>query len=288
MIAAFELGSVTVPSGVLVLGMAGWIDYWPQLGESLSQRAAVAARRRGGHLSDGPCEAIAVQASSGPLLVRAAASPSPFDGEPTIAVLDVDLGISWPAGTARDVVLLGDLPVDRCGMVLGDASALDSFVGIGGGTTDGLADVTYWGRHADEAHAVFGGEVLPCPGRPRGWLDRPAGQARELGAALTGWAEEYTGGIGLMVSVDEHTDYARLDRATWGRPLGAAVFGVAGCQVLGIRWDQGDHSILHDGERAHGRVYPVTLEADEQGRTMLRWTILPDEPAASRAGAEPC
>ena len=275
MSAAFELGSVTVPSGVLVLGMAGWIDYWQQLGESLSQRAAVAARRRGDHLSAGLCEAIAVRASSGPLPVRATASPSPFDGEPTIAVLDVGLGMSWPAGTTRDVVLLGDLPVDRCGMVLGDASALDAFVGIGGGTTDGLADVTYWGRHADEAHAVFGGEVLARPGQPRGWLDRPAGQARALGAALTGWADEHTGGIGLMVSVDEHTDYARLDRAAWGRPLGAAVIGVAGCQVLGIRWDQGDHSILHDGERAHGRVYPVTLEPDEQGSTMLRWTILP-------------
>ena len=287
MIAAFELGSVTVPSGVLVLGMAGCTDDWQQPGESLSQRAAAAAMRRGRHLRNGLCEAIAARASSGPLPVRATASPSPFDGEPTIAVLDVDLGMSWPAGTARDVVLLGDLPVDRCGMVLGDAGALDAFVGISGDTTDGLADVAYWGRHADQAHAVFGGEVLPCPGQPRGWLDLPAGQARALGAALTGWADEHTGGIGLMVSVDVHTDYARLDRATWGQPLGAAVIGVAGCQVLGIRWDQGDHSILHDGERVHGRVYPVTLEPDEQGRTMLRWTILPDEPAASQAAPEP-
>lgn len=287
MIAVFELGSVTVPSGVLVLGMADWIDYWQQHGESLSQRAAVAAMRRGDHLSDGLCEAIAVRASSGPLPVRAAASPSPFDGEPTVAVLEVDLGISWPACRARDTVLLGDLPVDRCGMVLGDAGALDAFVGISGGTTDGLADVAYWGRHEDQAHAVFGGEILPSPGQPRGWLDLPAGQARALGAALTGWADEHTGGIGLMVSVDEHTDYARLDRATWGQPLGAAVIGVAGCQVLGIRWDEGDHAVLHGGERAYGRVYPVALEPDERGGTMLRWTILPDEPAASQSAPEP-
>lgn len=26
-----ELGSVTAPSGVLVHGMAGWIDYWREL-----------------------------------------------------------------------------------------------------------------------------------------------------------------------------------------------------------------------------------------------------------------
>jgi len=57
-----------------------------------------------------------------------------------------------------------------------------------------------------------------------------------------------------MVSVDEHTDYARLARTAWGRPLGATVIDVAGCQVLGIRWEEGDHAILHNGERARGRV----------------------------------
>ena len=71
-----------------------------------------------------------------------------------------------------------------------------------------------------------------------------------------------------MISVSQHTDYTRLDRATWGRPLGAAVIDAAGCQVLGIRWDQGDHSILHRGERAGGCVYPVTLEPDDAGGTV--------------------
>jgi hypothetical protein len=279
MLAAVELGTVTVPSGVLVLGMAGWIDYWPQVGQSLSQRATAVVRHRGGHLRDGLCEAIAARASPGPLTARAATAPSPFDGEPTIATLEVDLGIAWPAGTARDPVLLGDLPVDRCGMILGDAGALDAFTGIGGPATDELADVAYWGRHADAAHAVFGGDVLDSPGRPYGRLDLPAQQARALGAALAAWADEHAGGRGLMVSVTGHTDYTRMDRATWGRPLGAAVVDIAGCPILGIRWDEGDHSMLHRGERAHGCVYPVTLEPDDTGRTVLRWIILPDEPA---------
>jgi hypothetical protein len=281
-IAAVELGAVTVPSGVLVLGMAGWIDCWPRIGESLSQRAVVAARHRGGHLRDWLCEAIAARTSSGPLLVRASAAASPFDGEPTIAVLEVGLGIVWPDGAARDPVLLGDLPVDRCGMVLGDASALDAFAGIDGDTTDGLADVAYWGRHADAAHTVFGGEILASPGRPYGWLDLPAGEARARGAALAAWADEHVSGHGLMVSVDEHTDYHRLDRTTWGQPLGAAVIDVGGCQVLGIRWDEGAHSMLHRGERAYGRVYPVTLKPDDAGGTTLRWTILPDARLASQ------
>ena len=34
-------------------------------------------------------------------------------------------------------------------------------------------------------------EVLASPGRPRGWLDLPAGQARALGAALAAWADEH-------------------------------------------------------------------------------------------------
>ena len=90
-----------------------------------------------------------------------------------------------------------------------------------------------------------------------------------------------------MIVVDEHTDYNRLDRATWGRPLGAAVIDVAGCQVLGIRWDEGDHAALHHGERVAGRVYPVTLEPGYAGGTVLRWTILPDELAASAKAAQP-
>jgi hypothetical protein len=45
--------------------------------------------------------------------------------------------------------------------------------------------------------------------------------------------------------------------------------------------------MLHRGERANGRVYPVTLEPDEQGRTMLCRAILPDVQAASQAATEP-
>src|SRR5712691_9472177 len=67
-----DLGTVTAPSGMLVLGMAGWIDYWPQIGRPLSERARTAIAAGGGHLH-GPgdsapsawmCEAIAVAASA--------------------------------------------------------------------------------------------------------------------------------------------------------------------------------------------------------------------------------
>ncbi|WP_212846806.1 hypothetical protein [Actinoplanes ianthinogenes] len=45
--------------------------------------------------------------------------------------------------------------------------------------------------------------------------------------------------------------------------------------MLGIAWDQGDHSIRHRGERAGGQAYPVTLEAGEAGEMLMRWTIPP-------------
>lgn len=91
-------------------------------------------------------------------------------------VLEVELGVPWPRPSGEPV-LLGDLPVDRCGMVLGEVKALDAFVGLDGDSTNGLADVAYRGRHAAEAHAEFGGEWLCSPGRPQGWLDLPLDEA---------------------------------------------------------------------------------------------------------------
>jgi hypothetical protein len=132
---------------------------------------------RRGRIDD--CEAVAVPAAADRLLpVRAITSPSPFDGEPTIAVLGVKLGE----------------------------------------------------------------------------------------------------GKGLMVACDEHTDYHRLQRAGWSHPLHVGVMAVAGCSVLGIEWDQGDHSIRHRGERRFGQVYAVTAKRGDGGGTALRWTIPPYDP----------
>ncbi|MER7757204.1 hypothetical protein [Kitasatospora sp. NPDC097643] len=276
-----DLGFVTAPSGVLVLGMAGWVDYWRELGQPLSERAGAAAASGGGHLRDWLCEAVAVPAAgNGPLLVRARTSPSPFDEEPTIATLEVGLGVPWPETADRSVpVRLGDLPVDRCGMVVGDAVGLDAWTGMNDESADGLADLTYWGRYADDAHAQFGGERIAqygCEG-PHGWLDLPLDEAAARAAELTAWRDRLHG-RGLMVSVDEHTDFYRFRRAGWHHPLHVGAIEVGGCRVLGVDWDQGDHSIRHRGERAAGQVYPVTLEADEAdaaGGTVLRWTIPP-------------
>ncbi|MFD8699389.1 hypothetical protein [Kitasatospora purpeofusca] len=275
-----DLGSVNAPSGVLVLGMAGWIDCWRELGRPLSERARAAASSGGGHLHEWLCEAVAVPAAADrPLKVRATTSPSPFDEEPSIATLEIGLGVPWPGTADRSVPLrLGDLPVDRCGTVIGDAAGLDAWTGMNDEPADGRADVFYWGRYADDAHAQFGGARIPQYGGegPHGWLDLPLAEAGTRAAELTAWRDRLHGN-GLMVSIDKHTDFHRFRRAGWHHPLRAGAIEVGGCQVLGIEWDQGDHSMRHRGERDAGQVYRVTLEADTAGETVMRWTIPPHD-----------
>ncbi|MFF3418461.1 hypothetical protein ACFYW9_27710 [Streptomyces sp. NPDC002698] len=275
-----DLGVVTAPSGVLVLGMAGWIDHWSKTGDPLSMRALAAAEHGGGHLhepADGPssgwsCEAVAVAAAADQLLKVRAATAESYDG-PVVTVLEVDLGLPWPSNRGKEPIRLGDLPVDRCGMVLGDARALDSFVGLSGESIDGLADVTYWGKHEGDAHARFGGERAPqYDGQgPYGWLDLPLHEARELAGRLRNRLSE--GPLsGLVVSVDAHTHFHLLHRAGQTHPLLAGQIEIEGGQVLGLGWDQGDHSMRHHGERAWDQVYPVTLEQRDT-TALLRWTI---------------
>ncbi|WP_223291073.1 hypothetical protein [Streptomyces avicenniae] len=274
-----DLGVVTAPSGVLVLGMASWIDFWPQVGRPLSERASAAAAIGGGHVHDGDCEMVAVRAADDrPLTVRASTAASPFDAGPTIAVLEVDLGLPWVGPPGDEPVVLGDLPVDRCGMVLGDALALDSWTGDDHPSTDGLADVTYWGGHAEAARRRFGGELIRRDGgEVRGWLDLPLDAAKKLGDSLNSWVGDAQG-RGVMVAVDEHTDFHRFHRAGATHPLGIGAVVVADRPVLGIAWDSGDHSMRHRGERDEGHVYPVTLQRGPTGRTTMRWTIPPYVP----------
>lgn len=155
------LGSVTAPSGVLVLGKAGWIDHLRDGDRPWSERAFAAAATGGGHLHDGGAaepstwgyEAVAVPAASDrPLPVRARTAPSAFDGEPVISALEVSLGLPWNRATHGDgPVPLGDLPVDRCGMILGDARALDGLAAV-----DGWADRL---REAGRDHPLPAGDV---------------------------------------------------------------------------------------------------------------------------------
>ncbi|MFD7026548.1 hypothetical protein ACFWAR_00735 [Streptomyces sp. NPDC059917] len=232
-----ELGEVNAPSGALVLGMAGWIDQWRDLGQPLSERARTVAARGGGHLQQWLCEAVAVPAEDDrPLMVRARTSPSPFGKEPTIATLEISLGLSWPKTADRAApVRLGDLPVDRCGMVVGDAAGLDAWTGMDAEPADGLADVFYWGLYADDAHARFGGERIAQHGvdGPHGWLDLPVAEAAARAAELAAWRDRLHG-KGLM-SRSTSTPISTASSGPGGTIRSMSVrstSAVAGCSAL--------------------------------------------------------
>ncbi|MFH8804552.1 hypothetical protein ACH4F6_34160 [Streptomyces sp. NPDC017936] len=230
------------------------------------------------------CEMVAVPAAAErQLTVRAGTTASPFDGEPTIAIRGTDLGLPW-TGPTNEPILPGDLPVDRCGMVLGDAVVLDSWTGDGHPSTDGLADVTYWGDCADASHLQVGGQLIIQHGsHVRGWLDPPLDDAEALVDALNAWEGDEQG-RGVMVAVDEHTDFHRFNRASWTHPLHIGAIEVVGTPVLGIDWDSGDHAMRHRGERRFGQVCPVTPHPGFEGRTTMCWTIPPYAPGDERTG----
>ncbi|MFY1595377.1 hypothetical protein [Micromonospora sp. WMMD737] len=158
-----ELGVVAAPSGVLVLATVGHLDYiWPSIGERLSDRAAAVAATGGGHIQEWLFEAVAVPVDADrPLPVLAATQPSPFFGEAAITMLEVRLG---GKSVGR---LLGDLPADRYGMVLGDAVALDSWVGP---SMEPPTDYDNFRRSAAN-HPLHVGpvEVAGCPVIGIGW-----------------------------------------------------------------------------------------------------------------------
>ncbi|MGI5175776.1 hypothetical protein ACQEVZ_05520 [Dactylosporangium sp. CA-152071] len=272
-----RLGRVTAPSGTVVLACGSFLDEWAELGEPLSVRAMRAAETGGAHLRDWLAEAVAVPAGPAALTVHARTRPGTYDDVDTIATLDIDLNLPWSAVSDGTVpVVLGDLPVDPCGMVIGDAVALDSWAGIAREerTVDGLADLRIWGKGHEEAWAHFGAQ--PIPGLHNdgihGWLDLPLDVAHGRAAAINHWAVT-RGHHAHMANVDAHSHLHLGRRAGWLDPLGAGVIEVAGCPILCVAWSQIELQRFNAG-RPFGQVYPLTLE-DVEGKAVLRWNIPP-------------
>jgi hypothetical protein len=239
-----------------------------------------AAEAGGGCLRDWLAEAVAAPAGPVPLTVTAdtrAGAYQPLDMNNTIAVLDIDLGLPRSAISAGPgTTMLGDLPVDRCGMVIGDARALDSWIGFlhGDLTVDGLADVRIRGKGAQEAWAHYDAPPLPTPpgDDSHGWLDLPAEVARERAAAINSWASA-RGLYPHIAHVDLHSHHYLGWRAGWRNPLGAGIIEVEGCPILCLAWTPFELQRFTGG-RPFGQVYPLVLE-DVGGQAKLRWTIPP-------------
>lgn len=249
-------GHVTAPSGFLMLGHAGsWDDY---VREHLAAKGAVDRA-----ISDGG-------GVVGEWLFRAAVVPAAADRELPVAVhtaadgsiitkVEARLGVPCPRERA-----LGGLSIDQIGMVLGDMAALHSWVGLGGPSTTGRAQVAYWGMYREEAKRLFGGERLAQGHGAFGWPDLPEGKAAELVRRLNAWDDEEHKLRGLMTSLEPHNDLYRL-----GLAAPAGVIEVGGQPMLGIEWGVHDFRARHQG----GTRYPVTLSSDDAGEAVLRWAI---------------
>ncbi|MCP2322138.1 hypothetical protein HDA40_000645 [Hamadaea flava] len=273
------LGSIRAPSGAVVLGCGGHLDEWADFGEPLSSRARRAAGTGGAHLKDGLAEAIAVPVGTGPLTVTATTRPGAYALAEAIAVLEVALGLPWSAVSEQpDSVLLGELPVDTGGMIIGDPIALDSWVGTvsPSATVDGLADVLVRGDGSEQAQAEFGSQPIPAfrAGGPHGWLDLPVDAAYEQAATVNRWAV-VQGHYKYLAKVELHTHHHLGQRAGWPHALGAGTIEVAGCPVLAVHWDPAELQRF-DGGQSH----PVSLE-NVAGSAVLRWTL----PLASATSA---
>jgi hypothetical protein len=196
--------------------------------------------------------------------------------------MPADLGLPWAAVSGTDDPLeLGDLPIDANGMAIGDATALDSWVGFlhGQHSIDGSADLMFWGKGEDAVQAHFGGERMPRfhGSEPNGWPDLPLEEARHRRDEINEWAVSQ-GHYRHMAKVHLHSHTYLAQRAGWLHPLGAGSIDVAGCPILYICWDAGEHNMRHEGGRQYGQTYPVTL-VPVSDRAVLRWTIPPPEPS---------
>ncbi|GAA2714349.1 hypothetical protein [Actinoplanes palleronii] len=267
------LGRVVAPSRALVLAGTGFLDEWSELGDPLSVRALHSARAGGAHLHDWLAEATAVPTGPATLTVTARTRPGTYEPRPTIAVLDIDLDLPWSAVSAgTEPVPLGALPVDPCGMAIGDPVALDAWIGFGSGprTVDGLADLRLGGKGDTQASTHFSAPEIVATWTLHGWLDLPITSARERATTINQWAVAH-GHYKFLAKVNPHTHQHLGWRAGWPDPLGAGLIEIAGCPILCITWSPSELQRFRGG-RSHGQVYPVTLE-DVDGRATLRWRI---------------
>ena len=163
-----------------------------------------------------------------------------------------DVHVTVSEAPAVRSVELGVIGVDWARVLLGDADALGSWEHEE--SLDGLADVAFWGRHADEAAAVFAAPELGEPGEEgvRGWRGLGLAEALETGRSVLRWKAEDPS-RGLAVDFRPHSDHWRLMRGIRGSEVEATDIEVGGARVFGAMTGVGDG------------YFPVRADLDAEG-----------------------
>jgi hypothetical protein len=239
------VAQVTVPSGILVLGDLTFLGRWPDDPEGCWHAAAEAAGAGGGEFDrDGICGVAVPVPTDRPLPVRLRPTSA---ADPTPSIIDIVLA-PQPVPAVNEVPI-GRFPVDAAQMTIADAAALAEF--RFDESSDGLADVAFWGRDEREARSALGG--APIRWNAFGWRDLALEAATSRLDAVRRWAEQHDGGKGLGYALWPHSDLYRLDEAQAADPWGVGVVTVGGQQVCGVQ-------LPGDG------YYPVALREASDGR----------------------
>jgi hypothetical protein len=160
--------------------------------------------------------------------------------------------------------LVANIGVDYARLVFADADALSSWIHTA--PIDGLADVVFWGLHADEVAAEFGASRTGTPGDDNyGWLNLPVAEAYERAVALDA---RRTGEPERRFAYDfrPHSHHWQVMAAVRAAEFEAATLEVGGARLMFAMTSVGDG------------FFPLHLELDEAGEAVaVRITIQSDD-----------
>ncbi|MEV4481865.1 hypothetical protein [Micromonospora coxensis] len=146
---------------------------------------------------------------------------------------------------------LGSIGVDHARFVFADADALGSWVHDD--PLDGLADVVFWGRDAEQVAAEFGAQRTGTPGDDGyGWLNLPVRDAYARAAAL---ADRRKAAPPRMFAFDlrPHSHHWQVMKGVRAAQNEAATVEVAGARIMMAMTSVGDG------------FFPVDLDIDAAG-----------------------
>jgi hypothetical protein len=165
------------------------------------------------------------------------------------------------AATGREVGAVG---VDWARLIFADAHALGSWVHED--SLDGLADVAFWGRDANEAAAVFAAGRIPDG--VHGWSDLPLLEAAQRTLDIERWVG--ANDRRLVCDFRPHSHHYHVMAQVRAAERGFGAIDVGGARMLGFETTWGDG------------LFPVEVDSDDAGRVSCVRVRLGDEARRAR------
>jgi len=248
-----SLGSITCPSGRLVVMDGGYLGEWST-------------------------EMLNAPAGAGVAVT--------IDGLPTDRALPVEgvmvdygpiVGENWESvrvvvgpGAVASSTELGHIVVDWARLAFGDVRALDSWEHDE--PVDGLADVAFWGRSQQEMAAAFDAPLLGIPGEDgtHGWRDLTVPEAEAKAEALWAWLNADPDRK-AMVDFRPHSHHWQVMAQVRATETGSGVVEVGGARILFMStgWGDGFFPAYADRDAAGNLVAVRVVLGDDDRKALL-------------------